>query len=145
MPETNLILFSFLLHFVYEVWQAPYYDFYEKTAFSAKIDYLFHCSAGDALISLVSGWLVALLFRSRNWLLNPTWKTALLFTAFGLLITVITEIYRVNVLKLYGIPVLAVPGIGISWLAVLQWIVLPVPTLFLARRQMLGHRDGKQT
>ncbi len=26
-PETNLFLFAFLLHFVYEVWESPYFDF----------------------------------------------------------------------------------------------------------------------
>lgn len=144
LPETNLILFSFLLNFAYEVGQSPYYDFYEQTTFTTKIDYLFHCTRGDVVFSLISWWLVALILRSRTWLLHLTWKPALLFTCFGLLITLVTEIYRVNVLQLYGIPVLAVPGIGISWLVILQWVALPTPILLLARRQMLGYESNHQ-
>ena len=29
-PETNLFLFAFLLNFVYEVWQSPFYEFYKS-------------------------------------------------------------------------------------------------------------------
>jgi hypothetical protein len=77
--------------------------------------------------------------RSRYWLLTPTWKLTFLFTSIGLLITLAIETYRVNVSKAYGVPVLAVPILGMSALAVIQWIVLPAIILCLARRHMLGY------
>ena len=137
-PETNLFLFAFLLNFVYEVWQAPYYEFYDSPSLAAKINDLTHCTFGDGVIILVSSWVVSALVRSRDWVLHPTLKSTVLFTSIGLLYTLAIETYRVNVSKVYGVPVLAVPILGMSVLALIQWIVLPPFILYLARRHMLG-------
>ena len=138
-PETNLFLFAFLLNFVYEVWQSPYYEFYGSSSLADKINDLTHCSFGDGVIILFSGWGVSALVRSRDWVLRPTLKLTVLFTSIGLLITLAIETYRINVSKVYGVPVLAVPILGMSFLAVIQWIVLPPLILYLARRHMLGY------
>lgn len=143
-PETNLFLFAFLLNFVYEVWQAPYYEFYGAPSLGDKIKDLTHCSFGDAVIILISAWVVDLLVRSRYWLLNPTWKLTLLFTSVGLVTTLVIETYRVNVSKVYGVPILAVPLLGMSWLAVLQWIILPPSILAMARRHLMGWGIGRK-
>jgi hypothetical protein len=137
-PETNLFLFAFLLNFVYEVWQAPYYEFYDSPSLAAKINDLTHCTFGDGAIILVSSWVVSVLVRSRDWVLHPTLKSTVLFTSIGLLYTLAIETYRVNVSQVYGVPVLAVPILGMSVLALIQWIVLPPFILYLARRHMLG-------
>lgn len=50
-PETNLFLFAFLLHFVYEVWESPYFDFYAMPSLSDKVDYITHCTIGDGVIN----------------------------------------------------------------------------------------------
>lgn len=142
-PETNLFLFAFLLNFVYEVWQAPYYEFYQSPSLADKIKDLTHCSFGDGVIILFSSWVVSVLVRSRNWVLYPTSKLAFLFTSIGLAITLVIETYRVNVSKVYGVPVLAVPILGMSLLAVIQWIVLPPFILYLARRHMLGYLEKR--
>ena len=137
-PETNLFLFAFLLNFVYEVWQAPYYEFYDSPSLAAKINDLTHCTFGDGVIILVSNWVVSVLVRSRDWVLYPTLKSTVLFTSIGLLYTLAIETYRVNISKAYGVPVLAIPMLGMSVLALIQWIVLPPFILYLARRHMLG-------
>ena len=142
-PETNLFLFAFLLNFVYEVWQAPYYEFYGSPSLAAKINDLTHCSFGDGVIILFSGWVVSALVRSRDWVLHPTSKLTFLFTSSGLLITLVIETYRVNVSKIYGVSALAVPILGMSSLAVIQWIILPPFILYLARRQMLGYPENR--
>ena len=138
-PETNLFLFAFLLNFFYEVWQSPFYEFYASPSLGDKVNDLTHCAFGDGVIILFSSWVVSALMRSRYWVLNPTWKLTLLFTSVGLLITLVIETYRVNISKVYGVPVLAVPILGMSALAVIQWIVLPVIILYMARRHMLGY------
>ena len=142
-PETNLFLFAFLLNFVYEVWQAPYYEFYRSPSLADKINDLTHCAFGDGIIILVSSWIVSALVRSRSWVLHPTLKLTFLFTSVGLLITLVSETYRVNVSKAYGDPVLAVPLLGVSFLAVIQWIILPPLILYLARRHMLGYSKNR--
>jgi hypothetical protein len=138
-PETNLFLFAFLLNFVYEVWQSPIYEFYASPSLGDKVIDLTHCAFGDGVIILFSSWVVSALMRSRYWVMAPNWKLTLLFTSFGLLITLVIETYRVNVSKSYGVPVLAVPILGMSALAVIQWIILPAFILYLSRRHMLGY------
>ena len=90
---------------------------------------------------LVSSWVVSVLVRSRDWVLHPTLTSTVLFTSIGLLYTLAIETYRVNVSKVYGVPVLAVPMLGMSALALIQWIVLPPFILYLARRHMLGYSE----
>ena len=140
-PETNLFLFAFLINFVYEVWQAPYYEFYSSPSLADKVRDLTHCSFGDGMIILVCSWVVSALVRSRNWVLHPTPKLTFLFTSIGLAITLVIETYRVNVSQVYGVPVFAVPILGISGLAVIQWIILPPLILYLARRHIVGYSE----
>jgi len=140
-PETNLFLFAFLLNFVYEVWQAPYYEFYGSPSLADKINDLTHCTFGDGVIILFSSWIVSALVRSRSWVLYPTSKLMFLFTSIGLLITLVIETYRVNVSKVYGVPVLTVPVLGMSFLAVIQWLILPPLILYLAQHHMLGYSE----
>jgi hypothetical protein len=142
-PETNLFLFAFLLHFAYEVWQSPYFDFYLMPALSDKVNYITHCTIGDGVIAVISGWVVAGLCRSRKWMLRNTWKSTLLFTTLGWIYTLISEIYRVHFAKLYGVSVLIVPVIGISWLPLLQWVILPPLVLYMAKRHMLGYQQER--
>lgn len=144
-PETNLFLFAFLLNFVYEVWQSPFYEFYKSPSLGEKVVDLTHCSMGDGVIILVSSWGVGVLERSRYWILRPDRRLTFLFTSIGLGITLVIETYRVNVSRSYGVPVLAVPILGMSALAVLQWVVLPPIILYLAGRHMRGYscRDSQ--
>lgn len=143
-PEANLFLFAFLFNFVYEVWQSPFYEFYASPSLADKVRALTHCAFGDGVIILLSSWVVSIGQRTRYWVLHPTWKSTVLLTSVGLLITLVIETYRVNVSRAYGVPTLQVPILGISALAVLQWIVLPPLVLYQARRHMLGYRYNDQ-
>jgi hypothetical protein len=140
-PETNLFLFAFLLNFVYEVWQSPYFEFYNMPLLADKIGYITHCTVGDGIITIFSFWIVSALRGSRYWLLNSTWKPRLLFTTLGWIYTFISEIYRVQVAKLYGVSLLAIPGLGTRWLPLLQWAILPSLVLYMTKRHILGYGD----
>ena len=113
-PDTNLFLFAFLLNFIYEVWQSPYFEFYNMPLLADKIEYITHCTIGDGVINIFSFWIVSALRGSRYWLINSTWKLTLLFTALGWIYTFISEIYRVQIAKLYGVSVLVIPTPGIT-------------------------------
>jgi hypothetical protein len=152
-PEACLFLFAFLLNFVYEVWQSPYYSFYNSPSLADKIRDLTHCSVGDAMIILVCHWVVSAIrasatdrsiTHSRYWILHPSRRLTVLFTSIGVLMTLAIETYRVNVTNVYGVTVLAVPFLGMSSLAVLQWIILPPLILYLARRHLLGYRHAQR-
>jgi len=48
----------------------------------------------------------------------------------------------VRLAKFYGVSVLTVPVVGISWLPLLQWLILPPLVLYLARRHILGYQSS---
>lgn len=142
-PETNLFIFAFLLNFVYEVWQSPYFDFYGRPTLAEKIAAINHCTFGDAFITVICSLIVSGIYCSRTWILQLTWQSILIFTGLGWGYTFVSEIYRTRIANLYGVFGLTLPGIGISWLPLLQWAVLPPLVLYLSRRQMLGYYKEK--
>lgn len=139
-PETNLFLFAFLIHFVYEVWQSPYFEFYRMPTLAEKINYITHCTIGDGVITVLSSSIISFWRRDRYWMLTPTARLILLFTSLGWLYTFVSEIYRVRIAQLYGVSALVVPLVQISWLPLLQWLILPPVVLMMTRRHLLGYR-----
>ena len=137
IPELNIAFFSFLLNFVWEVLQTPFF-----VDISAEINtiiwYRFHCTLGDVMISLAGFWFVALILRSRSWFLNPTKKKILLFVAFGVSYTIFSEIKNVSLNKLWAysdfMPV--IPYIDVGIVPLIQWIIIPPLLVFIVRRQL---------
>lgn len=144
LPEFNLFLFAFLLHFVYEVWQSPFYDFYDAPTLADKILALTHCTFGDGVITVGVSLVVSLTMRSRRWITYPTKQAVAWFIVLGWLYTFFSEIYRTRIAHLYGTLGLSVPGLGISWLPLTQWLIIPPLVLFLSRHQILGHRAQQE-
>ena len=144
LPEFNLFLFAFLLNFVYELWQSPFFEFYDRPTLGAKIAAINHCTFGDGVIALGCYWIASLLVRSRFWVLAPTWPQVTAFTVLGFVYTFFSEIYRVRIANLYGLAGFVIPGIGISWLPLLQWALLPPLILYFTRLQLLGHKGSQQ-
>lgn len=139
-PETNLFLFAFLIHFVYEVWQSPFFEFYGMPTLAQKINYITHCTIGDGVITVLSSSIISFWRRDRYWMLTPTARLIVLFTSLGWLYTFVSEIYRVRIAQLYGVSALVVPIVQISWLPLLQWLILPPVVLIMTRRHLLGYR-----
>lgn len=141
LPEVNLFCFGFLLNFVYEVWQSPFFEFYGRPSLLAKVKAITHCTAGDGVIAVGCFWIASLVYRSRRWILHPTWKQVGLYTGIGWIYTFFSEIYRVRIAHLYGISGWVVPGLTISGLPLLQWVILPPILLTIVRHQLLGYRN----
>ena len=137
IPELNIAFFAFLLNFVWEVLQTPFFvDI--STEITTIIWYRFHCTLGDVMISLAGFWFVALILRSRSWFLNPTKKKLLLFVAFGVSYTIFSEIKNVSLNKLWGYSNLMpiIPGIEVGVIPLIQWIIVPLLLVFIVRRQL---------
>jgi hypothetical protein len=137
IPELNIAFFSFLLNFVWEVLQTPFFvDI--STEVNTIIWYRFHCTLGDVMISLGSFWLVALISKTRTWLLNPTKARLFLFVAFGVSYTILSEIKNVSLYKLWAysdfMPV--IPYIDVGIVPLIQWIIIPPLLVIIVRRQL---------
>jgi len=137
LPELNIALFSFLLNFTWEVLQTPFF-LDKSTEINTIVWYRFHCTLGDVLITLGSFWLVALIFRSRTWFLNPTKWSILLFVFSGVIFTVFSEIRNVSINKLWGYSELmpVIPYIKVGIIPLIQWMIVPVALIFIVRRQL---------
>jgi hypothetical protein len=137
LPELNIVFFSFLLNFVWETLQTPFFvDINDKL--NTIIWYRFHCTLGDVVITLGSFWLVAMITKSRSWFLNPTKNRLLLFVAFGVSYTIFSEIKNVSWNKLWGYSDLmpVIPYIEVGIIPLIQWIIVPPLLIFIVRRQL---------
>lgn len=137
-PWAALALFAFLLNFAWEMLQAPLYRGMADAAHWAAVRTCTVATVGDVGILLVAYGLVAAVARQRWWAAMPTARRVAGFVAAGLVMTVALEALNVYVLErwAYGPRMPLLVGIGIA--PVLQWLVLPPLTLWLARRH-LGH------
>jgi hypothetical protein len=137
LPELNIAFFSFLLNFVWEALQTPFFaDISDKI--NTIIWYRFHCTLGDVVITLGCFWLVALITKSRSWFLNPTKNRLLMFVAFGVSYTIFSEIKNVSLNKLWGYSELmpVIPFIEVGIIPLIQWIIVPPLLIFIVRRQL---------
>jgi hypothetical protein len=140
LPEFNLFVFAFLLNFVYEVWQSPFYEFYEAPALADKVRAITRCTLGDATIAVVCSLIVSAILRSRQWIISPSTAAIVWFTALPWLYTLFAEIYRTRIAKMYGVRGLVVPGLKISAFPLIQWLILPSFILWFSRYQILGQQ-----
>lgn len=136
-PELNLFFFSFLLNFVWEMWQVP---FFEGLAGAPHFDAVRVCtqaSLGDGVISVIAFWAAAALAGSRNWYLRLRPGVFLTYLAIGVAITIVMEWLATGPLARwdYAAAMPRLPLLGTGLLPVLQWLFLPPLTLLLVRRQ----------
>jgi hypothetical protein len=136
-----LTIFAFLLNYPWEFLQVP---FFAGMADAPHWDAVLFCSwaaLGDVVIMLVAFWAVAVVVRSRKWVLRPDVAQVLGFVGVGLLFTVVFEWLATEVLNRWQyaeiMPTIPVLGTGLT--PVLQWILLPPLTVWFVRRQIYGH------
>ena len=139
-PWAAIALFAFLLNFVWEMLQVPFYGGLDEAAHWDATLVCLRASGGDALIGLAAYAVVAWP-SGRLWLAHSTLPRLGAFVGAGLLITIVIEWVSVHVLHRWayaeGVPVVA--GIGLPPL--LQWLLLPPAFLWLTWRH-LGRPGG---
>ena len=140
LPELHIMLFSFLLNFVWEMLQVPFFDGMTTMPHWQGVKECTVATAGDILISLVCFWIVAGSVRSRNWIQEPSSKQTGLFIVSGLAITIGFEFLATGVLGRweYSETMPTLPILGTGLVPLLQWIVLPLLLVWLVRRQIKG-------
>lgn len=139
-PELNLAVFALLLNFAWEILQAPLYVGMAEMPHALVTKACLQATAGDALIVLLAYDIVAVVACSRRWIAAPNgWQLAL-FVMIGVLTTAAIEwlatrgYWISNWNYLPTMPL--VPGTGIGLVPLLQWVVLPLLTVWFVRRQL---------
>ena len=137
-PELNVAVFSFLLNFVWEMWQIPFYTVMPDGTHWAGVLACTKASLGDVAISLVAFWFVSALAQSRRWINHSSVSQVFGFVAVGVISTIIFEALATGPLNRWSyapsMPTLPVLGTGLFPL--LQWILLPPLTIWFVRRQL---------
>lgn len=139
-PEPFVALFAFLLNFVWEMWQVPFFDGIDDGTHWHGVLVCTRATLGDVGIALFAFWTVAAFSRSRRWLLAPERTQFIAFLAVGVLITVVFEALATGTLNRwqYGAAMPTIPWLGTGILPLLQWLLLPPVILWLARNQIIG-------
>lgn len=137
-PDLNVVVFAFLLNFVWEFWQVPFYRDLPSASHWEAIKACSLATVGDAVIALASFWVVAAVARSRAWLRSPSARQVLAFTLIGLVVTVIAEWGATNWLRwwTYADQMPTLPWIGTGLLPLLQWVILPPLVVWFVQRQL---------
>jgi len=135
-PWAALALVAFVLHFVWENLQAPLYSGLAGAPHWNTVRHCARASVGDAGITLAAYASVAAWLRDRAWLTKPEPRSVGLYVAVGVAITIVIEALSVYEWRRwsYAPAMPLVLGIGIAPLV--QWLVLPLLTLWLARRHL---------
>lgn len=140
LPELNLAFFSFLLHFVWEMWQVPFFAGMTSTSHWSGVGICTRASFGDAAMAVTAFWAAALLRRSRHWLRSPRGAELAVYLAVGLILTVAFEWLATGPLGRwsYGPEMPRIPVLGTGLLPLLQWVVVPPAALWITARQLRG-------
>lgn len=139
MPEPNIALFAFLLNFVWEMLQVPFFVAMPEMPHWQAVLVCARATVGDVEISLVAFWLVAAFAASgRRWVLRPGRRQIAIFVAAGVVVTVVLEMAATRVWHRWAysrlMPVL--PMLDVGLVPILQWIVVPPLVVWLVRRQL---------
>ena len=136
--EFNLVIYSFLLHFVWEFVQAPTYAGMIELNHWDGIKLCMSATFGDVGFTLLAYGITTFFARSRSWVLRPTPKDILIFLSVGITLTVGFEYYYTNISLRWTYSELMplVPPFGTGLSPLLQWIILPILVLWFTQRQL---------
>lgn len=138
LPELNVVIFAFLLNFVWEFWQVPFYRDMASAPHWQATTVCSLASAGDAVIALFSFWVVVAAAHSRAWVLEPSATQVAVFAMVGIVITMIAEWVATEMLGwwAYADQMPTLPLLGTVLLPLLQWMILPPLVVWFVRRQL---------
>lgn len=138
LPEVNVAVFAFLLNFVWELWQVPFFEDMPTVPHWQGVKTCTMATLGDVAIALVAFWAVALSVHSRAWILQPSIAELAGFVAVGVLITIVGEWVLTEVLDrwTYAPSMPTLPVLGTGLLPLLQWLILPPLIVWFVRRQL---------
>ncbi|OUS06334.1 hypothetical protein A9Q96_09840 [Rhodobacterales bacterium 52_120_T64] len=140
LPEFNIAIFSFLLNFVWELMQAPFFLSLDDVSHWDGILICLKATLGDVLIALSAFWVTSYLSKNRQWIYFASGLQITVFLFVGISITVVLEIYNTQFAKnwSYSDRMPLVPPFDIGLAPLLQWLLVPMLVLWFVRRQSMG-------
>jgi hypothetical protein len=142
LPEFNVMLFAVLVSYPWEFIQAPLYAGMSDQRHWDAVKTCTIAALGDGVLIVVAYWGTAWLVRNRRWIIAPTARAMTPFLLIGLCITIVIEWLAQRGWWLqqwnYSAAMPLIPGLGVGWVPVLQWMLLPPLVVGLVSRQTRG-------
>lgn len=140
-PWAALAGFAFLLHFAWEMLQFPLYAGMSEARHDRATWTCLEATLGDVALALAAYAAAAAVARSARWLRRARGAPLGVYLAAGLGATLIVEWLSVHRWSRwsYGAAMPLVLGVGLAPLV--QWVAVPLLTLWLARRHIGVPRD----
>ena len=137
-PETWLAIHGYLIAFLWEMLQMPYYAMSHLSAWETTINCSL-ASLGDAGIMVFAYFVASWAVNDRYWLSSRNRKPVIAFLVTGLVITLVVEYFATR--PMWGwISSAKMPTVfGIGMVPIVMWIVVPLIALGLASRSV-AHR-----
>ena len=140
-PETNILIFAFLLNYPWELLQAPFFEGMPGATHWEAVKVCTRATFGDAVIMLIAYWSVAVAVSDRWWFRALSRIQMLGFIAAGVVITVTIEHFATQSTHpawgwRYAETMPTVPFVGVGLTPLLQWILLPPLAIWFVRRQL---------
>lgn len=127
-----------LANLAWETLQLPLYTIWTTGTLGERAFAVVHCIGGDVLIALSSLVASLVVIGSPDWPRQRFWHVAVVAIVIGLAYTGFSEWLNVSMRKSWAysewMPVIPLAG-GIGMSPVLQWIVVPSLSLWVAARQ----------
>ena len=138
MPEFNIVVFGFLLSFPWEMLQVPFYAGMTTAQHWPAVKLCALAALGDAMIMLTAFWSVAIGAQSRSWMSAPSRLQVAAFLSLGLAATVLIEHFATRATWGWRYSALMPidPLLGIAFVPVLMWVIVPLLVLWFVKRQM---------
>ena len=144
-PEFNVTVFALLLNFAWEILQAPLYVGMADMPHAQVTRACLQATVGDAVIMLLAYEFIAVATCSRRWIVAATASQLFWFVAVGVSTTAAIEWLATGGYWIaswnYQPTMPLVPGTSIGLVPLLQWVVLPLLTVWFVRRQLADRLD----
>ena len=145
-----MILFALLLHFPWELIQAPLYEGMASAAHWDAVKRCARATLGDATIAVFAYAAVAAAARNRWWILRSKPRELVGFVALGLLVTAVIEILATRSPTpswgwKYAEAMPLLPGLEVGLAPIAQWTILPLLLIWFVGRQLKGAAKGSGT
>lgn len=142
LPEANLFVFGFLVHYPWELLQTPLFGHLAQAPHWQGVKFCSAAALGDAVLTVVAYWCAAAL-DGRDWIRRLPRRAIAVYLLAGVVATVALEWLNTSVLDRweYGAAMPTLPLLGTGLSPLLQWIVLPPLVLGIVHRQIQGGRS----
>lgn len=137
-PETWLAIHGYLIAFLWEMLQMPYYAMSHLSAWETTINCSL-ASLGEAGIMVFAYFVASWAVNDRYWLSSRIRKPVMVFLVTGLVITLVVEYFATSAAWGWKYSAKMPTLLGIGMVPIVMWIVVPLIALGLASRSV-AHR-----